>query len=186
MNAGSHALDLLDGEKILWSGAPAAGVRLQARDVFMIPFSLLWCGFAIFWEYSVSSHRRVPVFFILWGIPFVLVGLFMVVGRFFVDAWLRGRTRYALTNQRILIHRAAPLARFTALSLRQLPDMSLTEHAQGRGTIRFGEPAGPFAQRNGIAGWIPALDPTAHFIAVDNAATLFRQIQQAQREAQTG
>ena len=59
----------------------------------MIPFSLLWCGFAVFWE---TMAMRMPgpffgpgLFFRLWGIPFVFVGLYFVFGRFFADALAR-------------------------------------------------------------------------------------------------
>jgi len=177
------ALDLLDDERILWTGAPAAGVRLQGRDAVLIPFSLMWCGFAIFWEFRVNTLSHAPMVFRLWGIPFVLVGLFAVFGRFFLDAWLRARTQYAVTNRRILIRRAAPFARYTALSLRQLPEVSMTEHRDGRGTIRFGQKSGRFDQSNGLGIWVASLDPTPHFIAVPDAAKLFRQIQQAQKDA---
>ena len=76
------------GEKLLWSGQPEAGLKLRGSDAIVIPFSLMWAGFALFWEYSVLGTNA-PLFFKLWGIPFVLVGLYMVVGRFFVDAWMR-------------------------------------------------------------------------------------------------
>ena len=41
--------ELGSGEKLLWSGQPRAGLRLRPADALMIPFSLMWAGFAVFW-----------------------------------------------------------------------------------------------------------------------------------------
>jgi len=131
---------LLEGEHLLWAGRPPGGFLLRPADALMIPFSLFWCGFAIFWEYSVI-HEGAPFFFGLWGIPFVLVGLYIVVGRFFFDAWQRQRTRYGITDKRVLIVTGSKL---TSLHLRSLSEVSLSKRSNGRGTIILGASRGAF------------------------------------------
>jgi hypothetical protein len=176
MEAGVFGPYLLPEERVLWRGTPARGVRLVARDFWLVPFSLVWCGFAIFWEFSVVNIPHTPVYFRLWGIPFVLAGLYFVAGRLLLDAWLRGRTEYALTGQRALIYRPAPFGVLMTLNLRQMTPMTLTEGAGGVGTIRFG--AAPVAGRPGAA-WTPALDAAPQFLAIEDAAGVFRRIQGA-------
>ena len=139
--------ELNSGERLIWTGTPGRGVRLRSSDAFMIPFSLMWGGFAIFWEYSVlfgldpsgsPSSSPAPIFMRLWGIPFVVVGLYLIVGRFFGDAFQRARTIYAVTDQRILILTQAFGKRLRSLPLRTLPEMTLAEKSDGSGTIIFG------------------------------------------------
>ncbi len=132
---------LMRDEKLIWSGVPARGLVLTGKDYFLVPFSLMFGGFALFWESTVMSMPTASIFMKFWGIPFVLLGLYFIVGRFFIDAWIRMGLRYAITNKRILISRPGPFSRFTALSLNRLPDMNLIQRSDGRGTIRFGENA---------------------------------------------
>ena len=184
MNNGDITGRLLEGETLVWSGRPGQGLRVTSRDALLIPFSLMWGGFAIFWEVSVAQISA-PVFFELFGAAFVLVGLYFIAGRFVVDAWLRGKTRYAVTNRRILIARSEPFSSFISLNLNRLPDVELQEDATGRGTLRFG-PATPlwgYRGWGGFALWTPALDPTPQFIAIDNAQSVFNQIQRSIQSA---
>ncbi len=170
---------LFAGERLLWSGQPRQGLMLTPMDALLIPFSLLWGGFAIFWEISVLTTSA-PAFFAVWGLPFVLVGLFLIGGRFFADAWLRARIQYGLSDQRVLILRPGPFSSFTSLSLDLLGEITLKEEAGGCGTIRLGQSA-QFWGRRGFGGWLPALDPTPQLLGVEDVRRVFDQIERARR-----
>jgi len=173
--------ELSSGERLLWSGQPRQGLRLSSSDAFLIPFSLLWCGFAIFWEASVVT-KGAPFFFKLWGIPFVLVGLYIVFGRFFVDARTRGRTFYSVTSERIIIVSGLLSRQTKSLQLRTLSDISLTERSDRSGSITFG-PQHPMAQRL-PSGWPGAGRYAAPaFDMIERAKEIYDLIRETQRTA---
>ena len=124
-------------ETLLWAGQPCQGLFLTPSDAFLIPFSLLWGGFAIFWEASVIAAGA-PFFFKLWGVPFVLVGLYMIAGRFFFDARQRASTQYGVTSERILIITSGRFTKIKSLALQTLAEISLHLKPDGSGTIIFG------------------------------------------------
>ena len=47
--------DLRSGEEIRWIGQPDASRIFSLADIGIIPFSLLWGGFAVFWEIMALS-----------------------------------------------------------------------------------------------------------------------------------
>lgn len=168
---------------MLWSGNPRTGLLLRPSDAFMIPFSLMWGGFAIFWEWGVSnaSGPNQP-FMVLWGIPFVAIGLYVIAGRFFVDSYVRGRTTYIITNRRAIVVGGLFSRTITSLPLKNLSDITLRVRADGSGTITLGRPllngwsasAGwPGASRNAV--------PAFEFIA--DAKQVHDKLLEAQRIA---
>ena len=138
-------------ERLLWSGRPSQGVRMQVTDAFLVPFSLLWGGFAFFWEYMVI-RQGAPWFFVIWGIPFVLVGAHLIVGRFFWDAKRRSATHYAVTDRRIIVSSGLWRPQTRSVNLRTLSDLSMTERANGSGDIVLGS-APPMMSRFASSGW---------------------------------
>lgn len=48
-------------ENIIWTGRPPKGILFRSSDFFLIPFSILWFGFAIFWEGTVFMGDA-PIF----------------------------------------------------------------------------------------------------------------------------
>jgi hypothetical protein len=173
---------LAPNERLLWSGQPRQGVLLRASDTFLIPFSLLWGGFAIFWEVGVLSTDA-PFFFKLWGIPFVLVGLYIMIGRFFVDARQRGKTYYGVTNERIIIVSGLLSRKIKSLNLRTLTDVSLDEKSDGRGTVTFGSTNPMLWWSGGITfpGW--GQQSTPSFELIPEAKKVYEIIRNAQRQS---
>jgi hypothetical protein len=173
--------ELKGHESLLWAGKPRQGLRLTAGDALMIPFSLMWCGFAVVWEVT-AIRAGGPFFFVLWGLPFVAVGLYLVFGRFFADAYRRGRTFYGLTGERVLIVTLVRARKVESLGLTGLSQVELTEKAQRRGSIRFGAQA-PMQAWFASSGW-PGASRGAppSFEDIDDARDVYDRLQRAQEE----
>lgn len=174
--------ELNPGERIIWSGQPQQGFMLRTGDAIMIPFSLLWGGFAIFWEFGVVTSGA-PFFFMLWGIPFVLIGLYIIFGRFFVDIAQRRKTYYALTNERVIIISGLFNQNIKSLELKKLPEINISTRGNGKGTITFGA-SHPMAWMYAGSGFpnTGRYNIAPSFEIIDDAKTVYQHIKRLQRE----
>ncbi len=174
--------ELNPGERMIWSGQPQKGLMLRPSDALMIPFSLFWGGFAIFWEFSVLSASG-SFFFALWGVPFVLVGLYMIFGRFFLDSAKRSKTFYALTNERVIIISGLFNQNTMTLDIKKLPEMNISTKNNGKGTIIFG-PSHPMAwmYSGSVFPTMGRYNIAPSFDMIDDAKTVFQHIKRLQRE----
>jgi hypothetical protein len=169
---------LQPGEKILWTGQPDPSRLLGPADAFLIPFSLMWGGFAIVWEAGVVGFGA-PGFFILWGIPFVVVGQYIIWGRFVYKRWDRRRTVYALTSQRVLILRGSSLQ---SVFLNQLPAINQSGRIDGSGSLEFGSHPGGyrsgFGANTGMDFFTPGRSVPA-FYDIPDVARVYGLVNQA-------
>ena len=112
--------DILDpGERILWQGRPEPGllpVRLPPGQMVM---GAIFTGFSLFWMSAagwivgggdsgggIGGPFR---FFPLFGLPFLLIGLYSLFGFIFWRAHVRRHTWYTLTDRRAFIATDLPL-----------------------------------------------------------------------------
>ena len=178
---------LQPGENLLWTGKPERLRIFGKEDIFLIPFSLFWCGFLVFMITMVwksDSPPMVRLFFL----PFVLAGLWLLVGRFIPKLISAKNERYALTSQRIIIRKGKTTQN---LELGNLPAMSVTRRNDGSGDIRFGDGAGYYRDFNAF-GWnagrsyqltLPELRAIPD---VDRVEYRIRQAAEQLREARNG
>jgi hypothetical protein len=167
------------GERLLWSGQPRRGLRLRIPHPVQSDVGR-FCPLLG----AVRLPGRRALFFRLWGIPFVLVGLYLIVGRFFADAWQRARTYYGITNERVLIVSGLFQKQVKSLALRSLSEVTLSERGDRSGSITFGAVPVMYGWLAG-SGWPGTgkqLPPS--FDLIENARQVYAQIQTAQRALQ--
>jgi hypothetical protein len=177
---------LLTGERIRWSGQPKQGIALSGADTFLIPFSLMWGGFAIFWNAMVwlaplgsASDEGSAWFMRLWGLPFLVIGLYLIGGRFLHDAQIRRKLYYAVTDERILVLRGS---KFTSLDISRLPRLELSEHRDGTGTLAFEAGSSiPWGGMRGLNWWLPAVGSATQFFLIRDPRKVYELVRDQAR-----
>ena len=129
--------DLRPGERLLWAGRARSGIILRPPDLFLIPFSLVWIGVTGFIAYF-TIRDGAPWFVAVFAGLFVLVGLFLLAGRQWVDMARRARTIYGVTSDRVIIRARLFGRRLKSLPLSKVNEVTLRERRGGTGMITFG------------------------------------------------
>lgn len=69
--------------------------------------------------------------------PFVLIGLYMLVGRFWIDAKARSKTFYGVTNLRAIIVSGLIAKETRSIYLKELLEVQFTYRSDATGTLEF-------------------------------------------------
>ena len=154
---------LAPGETLIWTGRPRTGLVFRPYDLLITAFSAIWLMIAVHITGTARSMGRGmipggfritsnpftgrPMFmrplsiFDIVGFVFIAIGLYLLLGRFFVDARIRANTRYGLTDKRVLIVTGFSGNRFISIPLERIGELNVSRRADGSGTIRFGRTA---------------------------------------------
>lgn len=125
---------IIAGESILWKGKPEKGNLFTSKELVLLPFSLMICGFSLFWEsLAIQTGQLFPV---IWGLPIVAIGIYMLIGRYIHAAFLRNKTFYVITNKKLIIKKGNKINMYHSCDL---PPMEVEIHKNGNGTILFYE-----------------------------------------------
>ncbi len=165
-------------ERLVWSGTPRRGVFLRRSDLLAIPTGVLLAGFALIWEIGALLSDA-PVFFPIFGIPFVIIGLYHLIGRFFHDAAKRKRTLYGVTDRRVIIVSKLFTDSVTSIPIDQIPQLTLSRHRNGRGTIIFG----PEGRLTDQLPFNPNSEQSPRFDQIEHPAHVHRLIREAMNES---
>jgi hypothetical protein len=175
--------ELEPGERLYWTGMPSQGIQFRSGDLFLVPFSLMWGGMAFFAAYSTIFVKKAPLATVLWTIPFVLIGAYLIAGRFFVDSYQRSRTYYGLTDRRAIILSGLWSREAKTIYLQNLNEITLSEAGDGRGTIVFGRENPYYSGRYG-SSW-PGMSKSAApaFEMIPDVRRVYELIKQTRAKA---
>ena len=126
--------DLADGERVLWYGQPNKNRLFTSADAVNIPVSLFLLAFSAWWTYLAII---VNAWLLCVSIPLFLVALHLLVFRFLVKRYVKGRTHYALTDNRILlIYDGRDQRQIQSIPYTEVKDVRMTLAGQG-GSLYF-------------------------------------------------
>ena len=108
-------------------------------------------------------------------IPFVLVGFYMLIGRFLSDAYTRSKMEYALTDRRALIVTNSFSRKLRSIDYRSEPSISLEEKSDGSGTIHFGDQNKGYYNNKQLV----SSGSLSGFEFIDNARDVYQRILKA-------
>lgn len=139
--------ELQPDEELLWTGRPDHNRLFSLIDIYLVPFSLLWGGFAFFWEGAVlwsaiQTGNAAIAFPLVFGLFFVAVGSYLIFGRFLVKRYMKRHTYYGITSRRVILLSTAFRRTVRSVSIKRLPGLELSTGRGRRGTVTFGHWSG--------------------------------------------
>jgi hypothetical protein len=134
------------GERILWTGRPRAGLAFRAALLIWL-FAIPWTAFTMGWETMALSgwlsgkpapsgaNLMFGIVFPLFGLPFVLVGLGMMAAPFYAY-WWAGRTAMVIGEKRLAMVTVGRRLRVKSYRKETILRTERTERADGSGTLK--------------------------------------------------
>lgn len=171
-------IQLAADEQIQWQGKSEANKMIAYSDYMYIPFSIMWLGFIGLWEYNIIVVHYPLVFHAL-GIPMLIVGLYMAIGRFFYKAYRKKKSIYIITNQRAIETYEDSRLGYKEKAIKDIGRMVRFVEKDGVGTLVFDDinPAYIMKLNDGMEPFRRRTRKVIGFYDVKDAEQLYELIQ---------
>lgn len=128
--------EMRPGERLIWADRPAPR-RMVLSGLVLTAFGAVFAGFAAFWIAAASSmvpdDFGVFAYFPLFGIPFLLIGLAIMLAPVWI--WMTAKkTIYAISSDRLVIMIGR---RVRSIEPDEIESLERREDADGGGDIIF-------------------------------------------------
>lgn len=174
--ASNHIKQYLESDEVLiWAGQPKKGIVFEIADIFKTIFILAFFAFTYFaikLLTDISLLIAIPI-----GIIFFSGGILLGFGRFIIDAELRKKTFYGLTNKRIIINSSIAHKKIQSVYFNSNPKIDFSPNLNGTSTIDIGikEPTG--SSRGGLK-WMPNVKGYTYLYRLSDGEFVHKKIRE--------
>jgi len=177
--------EIPDDETILWAGQPSEW-EASKNGWPLFGFAIPWTLFAIFWMFAAAGFGMPNFadgtgFFSLFGIPFVLVGLFMLASPFFAARSARN-TVYVITDERALIFTGKNTVSVKTYTPDEFDSLDRTIKVDGTGSVLFKDPPKQARNKNSVDFKLG----THGFFGIPDAQYVYDTLRRLQDRAEAG
>lgn len=170
-------------ETLLWTGQPYTTRQFRPNPLVVV-FMIFWFGFAVFWTIMAAAAGG---FFAVFGIPFLLIGGYMLYHLFVGQKKQLASAVYAVTDRRAIILCADRRGTgCTEFLFSRLSNITMDEVDGTTGTIRF-LPDPPYYSGYDSPryrrGRSPDYDLRTAFLAIDRVQEVYRLISEQMNRA---
>jgi len=161
--------ELAADEHLQWSGQPRQGFFIRQDELIAVPHGLI-VGVAAFAFVYNAYLNNVENIINVWGYLIILVGLYVMFGRYFHAIKKRKHIFYGVTNKRVIIISGIIFISTNSLILGDLSHIELKNNKNGYDDILL-EPEGPMFVLRGYND-----KPPVGFYDIENAEHVYKLI----------
>ena len=121
----------------------------------------------------------------IWGIPFVLVGQYVIWGRFLYSAWKKRRTHYAVTSRRVLVVQDGWKRQMASVYIDTLPILIKEGNSSGIGALRFAQQEFMWSERRGWGAWDGMAVGSVSTFRNEDVASVYRLVSDLRKKKRT-
>lgn len=173
---------LSSDEQLLWIGRPCQSAKPHVSP-FNLIFSAFWLGFALFWTVTATAAGGAFGFF---GIPFVLIGVYLMYTMVLGQRVKLKKTVYMVTDRRaVIVSKNIQGMACYEYYFNRMSTVSLSRVKGSVGTICFERYDGYYDDgwRRGYRSKPVNYELQTSFVLIDNVQSVYRLISDQISEA---
>ena len=131
-------------EKMLWSAKPIKKMKLLPGEKFNVILGLAWTAFAVAWlVISLNVAKDLPSGFSIekilpaFGVPFLMIGLYLALLSPIAIIVSRKGIEYALTTKRVIILHCGKREKLFSYTYDRVKNLNFACDEEGNGYVTF-------------------------------------------------